>query len=277
MEFLTYDHVDIRVFGGRGAGKISAIGFFAGVSAVALVCSLVYKAQETIHATSWHPQNSIARDSTSSVNAEQNINDIAKASNVSPFDAYTYVGARAISQVLGSYTSLQEQGAYTEEKGAEEGLRIASTMQLSVPAKTYSAGAIKLDLDGSAERVALYHSQLQSALAPLSANKEAEFEPYKRYVETGDTKNLDEISQLAKNYRAAVDNLLVMTVPADSLGVHVALANALEQFSATLDAMVKSTADPYASAALLVNYNRASDDLRNAFNGVATYFQNKNI
>jgi len=64
-------------------------------------------------------------------------------------------------------------------------------------------------------------------------------------------------------------------VPSDAVAVQVGMLNAMEEFSATLDQMATHAQDPFASAALLENYNAAENDVISAFNDLATYSKSK--
>ena len=273
VELLTYEQSQ-RIVRDRGAGKISAIGIVAGLSAIGLIGSLIYKANETIQVTSYVanvPPPTVLQDDT----AQQ---QLAASTSVAPqatstFDQYTGIGAGAISQLISSYVTLQKQQQYTPQVGQEWGTQIGNTMPPPVINSTvYTQQDFHVIGDISEGARALYQQKLRGALDPLTGITESEMDVLSRYAKENNTQDLQELISIAKDYHAAAANMRLIDVPINALSTHMTLSNALEKFGSTLDAMVGSVADPYASAILLVDHNNAADELQSAFSGIGTYF-----
>ena len=49
----------------------------------------------------------------------------------------------------------------------------------------------------------------------------------------------------------------------------------MEEFAATLDALVAHADDPFASVALLRGYNKAESDMLTSFNALTIYYKSK--
>ena len=94
-------------------------------------------------------------------------------------------------------------------------------------------------------------------------------------METSDPSYLTQLSAAAKNYHAAADAAVAITIPRDALNYHIAILNAMEEFAAVLDAMSTHTADPITSAALLRAYDQAEQDMFTSFNNLSAYYLQK--
>ena len=123
--------------------------------------------------------------------------------------------------------------------------------------------------------MALYRSGLTTALAPLLRNNDAELGIFNDYLQTHDAYKLTTLSQFAGRYRQAAALLSAMTVPLDARQYHLAVANSLLRFAATLDALVKNANDPMATLALLRSYNAAEDEVYASFAALTSYQKRK--
>lgn len=184
------------------------------------------------------------------------------------------IGPSVVVQLAADYFALQSQGMYTPELGKQIATEMAPHVRADVPSRMYSVADIKIDNDISEERINRYHNELRTALVPLGKNTRSELELYALYVDTQDTKYLDQLRTAAINYRFATDATVNVPVPQDARSYHIALLNALQEFASVLDAMADNAQDPITSAALLRSYNKAEENVYASFGSLATYVQN---
>lgn len=178
-------------------------------------------------------------------------------------------------ELLGTYVALKKTGAYTEEKGADIANRIAEATVAPVSYTAVAKSGIKTDPDISYNRMLLYRSDLQVALAPLLLNTESELGIFNDYVQTRDKHYLQILGEVAGRYHKTVGLLPAVTVPQDALDYHLGITNSLLAFATTLDAMIKNADDPMATLALLRTYNTAEDNVYTSFNSLASYEKRK--
>ena len=199
----------------------------------------------------------------------------AAASEASAQDPISQIGTKVIDRLSSDYTDLQQLGIYsssTVQAAANDALTL---MQAPISYPTFSAGEIQTTADTSYARMLAYRSDLQTSLAPLLKNSQAEYEIFASYVQTNDPSYLTKLQAAAQNYFAAASSTAQVVVPADAVPYHVAILNAMEEFGSTLDAMAAHANDPFAAAALLRAYNQAESDMLNSFNALATYYKSK--
>lgn len=250
------------------------MGSAAIIAVVALVCSIYWRyTADTRALDSGTATSALAQNDAGVFDPLQSDWDPALAAASST--GYTEIGAATLQQLIGTYTALQESGMYTPETGQAVAESIGENMKPQIRYTAVDSSALKIDRESSVGRLQAYREDLQECLEPLLKNNEAEFVVYGRYVETKDVKNLEQLHDFALNYRTAKKNCLETSVPADATTYHVAMVNALEKFAATLEAMATHAHDPFAAAALLVNYNDAEHDMFASFRSIATFFKAK--
>ncbi|MBI5457625.1 hypothetical protein HY971_02785 [Candidatus Kaiserbacteria bacterium] len=190
-------------------------------------------------------------------------------------DTQTTIGIAVVDGIVAKYLSLQEQGLYTPEVAAKTAEKMAETLKVPVPFRTYTAADVVVDADTSYARMLAYRRDLQISLAPLLSNTQPEYEIFAYYVSTKDKKNLEKLQRAAQNYREAASSTAHVVVPKDALTHHLAILNSTEEFAATLDALVANADDPFASAVLLRTYNQGEADVLTSFAGLARYYREK--
>lgn len=180
-----------------------------------------------------------------------------------------------IDSIAQQYSLMQEQGDYTATDRKQVAASIAASIHPDIAYTTYNASDIPTDTDISYARMLQYRADLQTSLKPLLSNGDPELTIYSEYVQTGNVAYLNELKVASANYKAATAATAKLTVPADAVSQQVAILNAMQEFSATLDAMIQYADDSITSAALLQNYTRAQTDMAASFNNIALYFKSK--
>lgn len=201
----------------------------------------------------------------------------ASAEATADKDGLSNIEGNVVGALLGSYTVLAESGLYTPEGGEKIAEDIATTLRAKVSYPTYAAVDLKTDTDISYNRMLVYRSDLREALEPLLANPGYELSLFANYIESRDTIYTDRLRQAAKNYRAAVENAAIITVPEDALSYHVGILNSLSEFGATIEAMANHADDAFASVALLATYNTSERNLMTSFDSLASYQKSKRL
>lgn len=190
-------------------------------------------------------------------------------------DGISNIAGNVVGTLLYSYNALNENGAYTPEEGEKIALDIATSLRADVSYKTYASIDIQTDADTSYERMLQYRKDLQIALEPLLENKGYELNIFANYIDTADQSYRDELRASVQNYRTALDNASRLVVPQDAVAHHIAILNALSQFSTTVERMSQHADDAFAAAALLSTYQNSETNLFLSFNQLASYYTSK--
>ena len=248
----------------------SPIFITAAISLVALVAVAGWQITASIQARN----NATSYVATS---GSQAATDEASAANsaLASEDGTTPVGTSVIDDLVANYMSLQQQGLYTREVGEATAKKMAADLQAPLSYRQYSQGDIQTTADTSYARMIAYRNDLQISLAPLMKNTEPEYEIFAYYVSTKDKKNLEKLQLAAQNYRAAARATLGVVTPKDAIAHQLGILNAMEEFSAALDALVVSADDPFASVVVLRSYNQAEADVLTSFASLAKYYREK--
>lgn len=191
--------------------------------------------------------------------------------NVSASSALADLGPQVIGTVAAQYAALQEKGAYTPETGAAVASQLAASITAPVSYKTYSISDITTTNDGSRARIQQYQADLRAALAPLAKNTTPEIAIFAAYVQTTDTKYLDQLHAVTQAYTDATLAGARVVVPREAIAQHIAILNAMGKFSATLKALAENASEPITTVALLQTYNDAERDMVISFNSFASY------
>ncbi|HEY4516974.1 MAG TPA: hypothetical protein VJG64_03435 [Candidatus Paceibacterota bacterium] len=195
------------------------------------------------------------------------------ASNAVALDAndLSNFAPQVIGELAAQYAALQENGTYTKETGAAVAAQLAPSLKAPLSYKTFSILDISIVEDVSPARIQRYQADLRAALAPLSKNTTPEIAIFSAYVQTGETKYLDQLRSAAGDYERAARAASKVAVPSDAIAQHIGVLNAMEQFSATLKALADNPEDPITVIALLQTYNDAERDMVVALNTFASY------
>lgn len=255
----------------------SAIGITAAVSVFVLAVAIGLEIKQAVgekNAAVSYVANETQQTSKTGGDASADTSDIARI--FAPQTQLSPMGAAVMDELVTKYSSLQDQGLYTEEVGQKVAEKMAVSLKPTASYDPYTLSDIHVDTDTSHERMLKYRVDLQGSLAPLLKNTQAEFEIFAYYVDTKDVKYLTQLKEVSQNYRDAVSKTLRVSVPRDATNEHLAILNAMEQFAATLDAMIANAADPFASVALLRTYNQAEADMLSSFKSLAVYYKQKN-
>jgi len=262
----------------------SHITVLAGFSVLALISVIVW---QTFNAFTGHEQSIQAVSGGTLKTAHTSYGDVnwqvppideasidAIAAGEDP-DGIAYIADNVAGVLLGSYESLAEAGVYTPEEGERVAGIIASDLLASVSYASYSSVDIQADSDTSYERMLTYRNDLRLALEPLLENPGYELGIFANYIESRDTKYLEQLRQAAQNYRAAVASAASLVVPEDAVPHHVEILNALSEFGATTERLSQHAEDAFASVALLRTYQSSETRLFTSFNTLAEYYKHK--
>lgn len=188
-----------------------------------------------------------------------------------------HLGDNIASQIMANYTVMQQDGSYTPGAAAAAGADIAvqaSGVRVSHP--IYTEADIKIVQDAlTAARITRYQEDMAEALKPLANNMAPELSFFGYFVETRDDTYLAKLRSVAEDYRAAVAQAETVAVPFGMRSLHVSLLNALQEFAASIDAVVDNAGDPITSTALLVSYNHAEDTLRAVQSAYTSFYASR--
>jgi len=176
-----------------------------------------------------------------------------------------------VGELAGMYSALQQKGAYTPETGAAAASQLAPLLKAPLSYKTFTILDIPIVHDTSYARLQKYQADLRAALAPLSEQTTPEIAVFSAYVQTGDSKYLDQLRSAAQKYADAAGAAAKVIVPQDAVAEHIGILNTMEEFSADLRALADNAQDPITTIALLQTYNDAESDMIVSFNSFASY------
>lgn len=185
------------------------------------------------------------------------------------------LGPNIASQIIMNYAIMNGEGTYTPESAARIGQQMAAAAQIRVAHPVYEAAALATTSDTSAVRVEQYKREIGEAFKPLAAHTRPEFEPLALYVETKDTKYLDELRSIADAYRTSVAQAAPLIVPKDAASIHAATLNAMQAYAAVIEALADNADNPITTTALLVSFNKAEQELRTALDAYGPYYASK--
>lgn len=179
------------------------------------------------------------------------------------------------SQIVQSYAALQHDGTFSNENASLLGQSLAKYVKADVQYRAINAEGISTDPDISVARMLKYRSDLGVLLKSIASSTQPEFEMFALYLDTHDPQYLDAMRASAKRYRAAAEASAKVVVPKDAIDVQMKLVNSFSLFASVLDSLADHADDPFASTALLKNYNAAESEVFTAFNSLARYFRSK--
>lgn len=188
-----------------------------------------------------------------------------------------HIGDNIASQVMANYTVMQQEGSYTPSAAASAGADIATEAgRVRVAHPIYTEADIKIVQDAlTPARIARYQKDMAAALKPLANNTAPELSFFGYFVETQDETYLAKLRGVADDYRTAATQAEAVVVPFGMRSLHVSLLNALQEFSAAIDAVVDNAGDPITSTVLLVSYNRAEDTLRTVQSAYTSFYASR--
>lgn len=190
-------------------------------------------------------------------------------------DDLSQFGSAVLGQLINSYVGLQTSGVYSTSTAEAAAQDIVPLLKTNVTYQAYTTSDIRTTSDTSYDRMLAYRSDLRASLAPLLKNTEPEYAIFASYVQSKDARYLQELRDVAQNYRDAASLTAEVVAPADAAPYHVAILNAMQEFAAVLDSMSAQADDPFAVAALLQSYNQAESDMLTSFNALTTYYRSK--
>ncbi len=167
---------------------------------------------------------------------------------------------------------MQKDGTYTPEAAAAAAAQLAPSVKAPLSYKTYVITDIQTTPDTSYARMQQYQKDLRVALTPLAKNTTPEISLYSAYIQTSNTKYLDQLRTVAQEYQDSVSAAATVQVPQDAVPYHLGILNAMSEFGAVLLALTKNS-DPLTTMALLNNYNDAEQNMVVSFNAFASYVQ----
>ena len=189
--------------------------------------------------------------------------------------ATTSLGPKIMDQVLTSYETLVNSGQYSTTTSAIVGAQIGATTPSHAQFIPVSNTDVKTTNDTSKKGMLVYRSALQKALKPLMANTQSEIGLFSQYINTQDETSLTALSNASQNYLLAASNTLAVVAPIDAINIHTGIINAMREFSAAIDTMIREAHDPIGSVAALKMYSQAHSDMITSFNNLATYVATK--
>jgi hypothetical protein len=191
-------------------------------------------------------------------------------------DPVASIGSALIRSLVSGYTSLKQYDSYTPERGEKLASTLATSFKAPDTTKQHTRTELSIDEEGSLQRMQQYRTDMQIALADIvDLDAEPEFATFARFIQTGDPRWLDKLSESTRKYRIAEASLLKVNVPASAVDVHLRAVNAVAFFAETLERLVRFANDPLATMALLRTYNESEREFLLAFDALAKFYVEK--
>lgn len=96
-------------------------------------------------------------------------------------------------------------------------------------------------------------------------------------VQNKNPTELNKLDSLIVIYKGIISDLLVITIPSDAVGIHLALINAMSNVLDNVEAMRVTFNDPVRAFAAVSQYKQHMTDIRFATKQINDYFVSKNI
>ena len=187
----------------------------------------------------------------------------------------TDLGNSIVQSIADSYKVLTDKGTPSSDDLQQAGSDLAKTINATIQTRVFTVDDVQSTADISNKRAMQYRADLQKSLAPLLKLGGPEFEAFAQYTQSKDPQFLTELTDDAAKYRAAVQATQSVVTPYDARDEQAGILNAMQSFAATLEALASHANDPFASGALLKNYNQGESDIVSSFQSLATYFRSK--
>ena len=95
----------------------------------------------------------------------------------------------------------------------------------------------------------------------------------KNAIDTEDEGELAKLDPIIQSYRKIVADLLAMSIPQDSVNIHLGFLNSMSNILANVEAMRQSFSDPIKAFAGLSQYQKHLDDLSVATQKIKDYYE----
>lgn len=260
-------------------GELSPMKVSAILSLAALVCVVGYQIEQSLtpHSTAGEMVATDAtptgqNDSSDDTAYAASTTDTAGTSTLTDID---HLSSNVVGELATQYMIMQQTGTYTPDAAAQVASEVATNVHPVVNYVSYTADNIKTDPDTSYTRMIKYRADLRVTLAPLLKNTTPEINIVAMYTQTKDAKYLTQLKTIAQSYRDVASTTAKVVVPIDAVSYQLGILNAMQEFAATLDSIAAHADDPIASAALLISYNQAEQDMFTSFNSLSTFYTTK--
>ena len=181
----------------------------------------------------------------------------------------------ALAMIFANYGILKKQGGFSSSTADALGVQVAEAIKPNIYFEPLTARSLNIVQDTSYNRMIAYRTDLQTAFKPLLENKESEISIIGSYEQSKSASDLDKLRDVAANYDAAASAAAKVAVPSDAVTYHLAVINSLREFSATLNAFSDYATNSITSAAVLMSYNQAEQNVTSSFSALAKYFTTK--
>lgn len=256
--------------------ELSPIVVIAALSVVALLVVSAWKTTSFMQGNKTTKEVGIvtaANETPKSVFNWQSAPEGTSTSTEEDPDGLANIGKNVAGALIGSYTALKDAGMYTPARGEAIAETIASDLRANISYTVYGTRDIQIDEKTSHSRMLAYRNDMRLALEPLFEDTRYELEVLGYYLETKDSRYLEELRQQAAFYGEAKKNVLGVIAPKDAVQYHLGVLNALSEFEAVLVRLPQHVNDPFASAALLRSFNDAEARMFFSFDALATYYR----
>jgi RNase H-fold protein (predicted Holliday junction resolvase) len=191
--------------------------------------------------------------------------------NLTKTDVLTY-------DIIQPYITKKKNDTYDPSSTNETIIQRATKRMFTINMPRVPLRDIKTTNDTTKQSVVKYKADIKQALQPiLMLKKEYELDVYSRAIRDNDLKIFQHLNNIAKQYRKASKQVLVVTAPKDVAETQRKLAEDLMVFATVLDAMAEGYNDPAMSLAGLKHFTETEQEIVKTFDLYKKYFLSKKV
>ncbi len=200
-----------------------------------------------------------------------NISPVTESAAIATSDI-AQVGPEIVGQLVQQYQQMKASGTYSPEAAGQAAQQLARAVSVLVPYKQYTVSNLHTSSDTSYAGMLAYRAALKQALAPMIGIKDLEIAVFAKYSANKNPVYLNQLNSIITTYNSSTAAAAAVQVPQDAVPYHLAILNAMGQFSSTLQALVDNANDPITTVTLLRSYNDAEGAMVSSFNSLALYY-----
>ena len=183
-------------------------------------------------------------------------------------------------QLFKGYVDLKKQNYLGTNIEKNFVARLVENNLPSISYKTYKESDIIVEPQNKQSlktRASIYRNSLNVAWVPLFSVKEDELITFTRIVDNEDRSGFTQLEFAKQKYEETIQNMLNISVPPDTVSIHLDILNAFSFFSGVLDTMISVKDDPLIALVAIKGYTRGENLIKVSIERLKTYLLTNGI
>lgn len=206
------------------------------------------------------------------------IPDGVDASGINGTSTDKSLTATIARNLYANYAVLGQAGDLTPENQAKIATDLSASVSQILEPKTYTTSDIKIAQDETPVSIKQYGNEVAYVLGTtLTQGNTNEAVSLSNYLNKGDPAELQKIAETNKNYKKAVSELLVISIPKSAVQNHLLLLNSVNYFGRAIEGMAMVDDDPLVALVSLQSYQSGADKIMDSLKKLVSYFKDSKI